>query len=137
MPDGNRRPQHSHSGRGLSQWQVYCDLSSVPACRFSALRYICTALDTHIADAGQSRAAKKHDGPVSHQDAAGRYNSSVLASTRQNLARIEDVVGIEGSLDLAHDGKAAAVFGLEVFALALPDAVLARARAFHANGPLG
>ncbi len=83
-----------------------------------------------------SRDQLKHDGPVCHQT-SNEPSASVLASTRQNFARVEDVVGIKGGLDLAHDGKATAVFGLEVFALALPDAVLASAGALHANGPLG
>src|ERR1700738_3034058 len=56
---------------------------------------------------------------------------------RDDLSGIEDVLRIERLLDRAHgvDGLLAK-FGLEVFLLALPDAMLAGTRAAHRLRPL-
>jgi len=56
---------------------------------------------------------------------------------RDDLARIHDVLRVERLLERPHDGeRLLAVLVHEIFHLALPDAVLARAGALHGKRPL-
>src|SRR5450631_3543199 len=68
---------------------------------------------------------------------AGRRYLNKTLDRRQYLSRIENILRIERRLHGAHriDGLGAE-FGLEVFLLALPDAVLAGAGAAHRLRPL-
>src|SRR6185437_11446174 len=67
---------------------------------------------------------------------AGTYGSreSGRGSHPHDLARVHDVVGVEGLLDQAHDAERFAVLGLQEVDLAIADAVLAGAGALHGEG---
>src|SRR5262249_60982332 len=54
-----------------------------------------------------------------------------------DLAGIEEVEGVEGRPELAHDGEPVAQFARKIFGLALADAMLARAGPFHGDRAFG
>src|ERR1700744_3297482 len=75
------------------------------------------------------------DIPPPHKTPRRRRERS--ASGVEHLARIEQVLGIEGGFDAAHQvDRGEPVLLLHIFPLLLADPVLARAGAAHADGPM-
>src|SRR5260370_42514454 len=110
--DGHRR---------TSSWQSSCkdqDIVSVPT---GAKPPVPTARSAGV---GVPRAGRK----------AGCRPAIPVASENENLSRVHDVVGVDRTLDGAHQVERRSELVLEIGHLALADAVLAGTGAVHGDG---